>query len=179
MASAGLGVTVAALFWFVDPAGAIPLESWDDKIPIATNRFRVLPEFSGQAVLDRETQLVWEQSPLTTLHVWVMSGGLSASARYQCMSRTTGGRKGWRLPSVFELASLVDPSVPFPGPTLPPGHPFLNVQAKYLSATTNASDPSEAWFVFFNFGEVSAGSKTTTSLGYVWCVRGAMNADAY
>ena len=71
MASAGLGVTVAALFWFVDPAGAIPLESWDDKIPIATNRFRVLPEFSGQAVLDSETQLVWEQSPLTTLHVWL------------------------------------------------------------------------------------------------------------
>lgn len=27
MASAGLGVTVAALLWFVDPAGATPLES--------------------------------------------------------------------------------------------------------------------------------------------------------
>lgn len=54
------GVTVASLcvLWFSLPAGAIPLESWDDKIPNANQRFKVLPEFGGMAVLDKETQLM-------------------------------------------------------------------------------------------------------------------------
>lgn len=165
------GITVVALLWFVEPIGAIPLESWDDKIPNAGNRFKVLSEFGGQAVLDKETQLVWEQSPVTTLHTW-------SDARVQCTSRTTGGRKGWRLPSVHELASLIDPSVPNPGPTLPPGHPFLNVQASiYWSASTFVGIPTLAWDVVFESGNVHSINKTATY--YVWCVRGAMNADQY
>jgi hypothetical protein len=45
------------------PVGAVPLESWDDKIPNAGTRFKILTEFNGEAVLDKETQLVWQQSP--------------------------------------------------------------------------------------------------------------------
>lgn len=93
--------------------------SWDQKLPAST-RFVVLSDWNNNAVLDRETGLVWEKSPDATTHIW-------NQARFQCSSRTTGGRKGWRLPSVHELASLVDPSVAPPGPTLPPGHPFLNL----------------------------------------------------
>lgn len=170
MASAGLGVMVAALLWFVDPAGAIPLESWDDQIPLATNRFKVLTEFGGQAVLDRETQLVWERSPQTAPAKW-------SNARFDCTGKTVGNRKGWRLPSVHELASLVDPSVS-PGPTLPPGHPFTNVQSDdYWSATTNAEFPDHAWEVLFGGGVVTATTKDDGD--FVWCVRGGMNADAY
>lgn len=55
VASAGLGVTVAALLWFVEPAGSAPLEGCDDITPSATMRFKVLSEFNGEAVLDRET----------------------------------------------------------------------------------------------------------------------------
>jgi hypothetical protein len=123
------------------------------------------------AVRDNETGLVWEQSPDTSMATW-------SDARFQCTSRTVGGRKGWRLPSVHELSSLVDPSVPFPGPTLPSGHPFTSVQSTpYWSATTHADDPTAAWVVDFEDGFVGTTSKPLNDL--VWCVRGGMNADQY
>jgi hypothetical protein len=65
------------------------------------------------------------------------------SAQSHCNTLKTGGRLGWRLPTLQELASLVDPSVPFPGPTRPAGHPFSNVQSgNYWSATANAHSPA-------------------------------------
>jgi hypothetical protein len=144
-------------------------QSWDKKIP-STSRFTVLTDFGGAAVRDNETGLVWEQSPETKTQNW-------SEARFQCTSRTIGGRKGWRLPSVHELGSLVDPSVS-PGPTLPAGHPFTNVQpAHYWSASSFAGKPSYAWNVGFIMGMVHY-LKTTDSHN-VWCVRGANNADAY
>ena len=165
------GITVVALLGFVEPIGAIPLESWDDKIPNAGTRFKVLSEFNGEAVLDKETQLVWEQSPVKTLHDW-------SDARFQCTSRTTGGRKAWRLPSVHELNSLIDPSVGAPGPTLPTGHPFSNVQSSfYWSAATLANSAADAWAVHFGTGFV--GTHFKGNILSAWCVRGGMNADQY
>jgi hypothetical protein len=154
--------------------------SWDQKLqcdtPAACPRFIVLLNWSREAVLDRETGLVWEQSPLTTTHTW-------SAARSQCTSRTVGGRKGWRLPSVHELASLVDPNNTGGNPDLPPGHPFTNVQSSvflstgYWSASTTADDPSSAWNVGFNIGNVNPVGKVSALLA--WCVRGSMNADQY
>lgn len=140
--------------------------AWSQKLPAAT-RFVVLTDWNSEAVLDRETGLVWERSPATTTHTW-------SAARFQCVSRTTGGRLGWRLPSVAELASLVDPSVPRPGPTLPPGHPFTTVQsADYWSATTNAENPTVAWIVLFGSGNVLSNNKSLSTPA--WCVRGGHN----
>ncbi|MBH0185839.1 MAG: DUF1566 domain-containing protein [Nitrospira sp.] len=146
-----------------------PEPAWDRKLPAST-RFFILTNWSSQAVLDKETGLVWERSPATTLHNWSAAG-------FECTSRTTGNRKGWRLPSVHELASLVDPSVT-PGPTLPSGHPFTNVQsANYWSATTNAALPANAFLVTFLNGNVGGPDKSFNNRA--WCVRGGMNADAY
>lgn len=172
------GVTVVGLcvLWFAQPAGAIPLESWDDKIPNANQRFKVLSEFGDLAVLDKETGLVWERSPLTTSGSW--SGALSA-----CLNRNIGGRKGWRLPSIPELASLIDPTQS--NPSLPTGHPFQDVQTVqndfYWSATTVAAtpadQPSRAWTVRFMDGIVIDIDKSSPDPA--WCVRGGMNAVAY
>ena len=77
-----------------------------------------------------------------------------------------------------ELASLVDPSVASPGPTLPSGHPFLNVQpSNYWSASAHAENPTLAWGVGFGNGNVSGLSKSFDNR--VWCVRGGMNAGQY
>ena len=152
----------------VRPPYAMP--SWEQTLPGPT-RFVVLSNFGGSAVLDRNTGLVWEKSPHTVAVTW-------NGARFTCINRNVGGQKGWRLPSIPELASLLDPAVAAPGPTLPSGHPFIGVQpAGYWSATTSAEDSSEAWFAYFRMGFVDSDSKTLS--GQVWCVRGAMNADKY
>jgi hypothetical protein len=165
--------------------------SWDQTLACTTAatcpRFIVLSNFSSQdpqdqltgrnqnqAVLDRETGLVWERSPDTTLRTW-------QDAQTHCNQATVGGRKGWRLPTVQELASLIDPSVAFPGPTLPPGHPFSNVQTDsassmprgYKSATSHHSVGS--WAVFFRNGFV--GNHAFNETDFVWCVRGGQGVD--
>ncbi len=133
-----------AIFAFVllaSPVAAQVGTQWSRQIN-NPNRFKVLGDFSGKAVLDRETGLVWEQSPLspskgeTGLLDW-------ESAQSRCNGLTVCNRMGWRLPTIQELASQVDPSVGFPGPTLPAGHPFIEVQSSdYWSATTVASSGS-------------------------------------
>lgn len=145
-------------------------QAWNKNLP-AAQRFAVLASFANAAVLDKETGLVWEQSPSTTTASWI-------NARGRCSNLKTGGRMGWRLPSVHELASLIDPAVAL-GPTLPPGHPFTNVQsAAYWSATTEAFAQIEAWGVFFNTAGVSTTDRANALL-QIWCVRGGMNADRY
>jgi len=145
-------------------------QNWDKKL-LSDSRFTVLSAFGGAAVRDNETGLVWEKTLQTDELSWI-------DARAACINKDVGNRKGWRLPSVPELASLVDPSIS-PGPTLPIGHPFTNVQLDvYWSATTNIHNPTSAWLVFFDSGKVSTGYKTITF--HVWCVRGAMmSAGAY
>lgn len=154
-----------------DPVRQPHLKSWSNVILNVTKRFVVLADFNDQAVLDRETGLVWEKSPGTTVKQW-------ADARYVCLNSSVGGRKGWRLPHVVELASLVDASVAEPGPTLPPGHPFLAVQsAQYWSATTSAENPANAWDVDFNRGLIGVSDKVLSPR--VWCVRGGITSDTY
>ena len=50
----------------VGPYYAIP--AWDQSLPAST-RFVVLTNWGQQAVLDKETGLVWERSPATTPHM--------------------------------------------------------------------------------------------------------------
>jgi len=137
--------------------------SWDQTLPSGT-RFIILSNFASNAVLDRETGLVWERSPATTTNTWYNS--LDA-----CANLALGGRKGWRLPSVQELASLVDPSVT--NPALPSGHPFLNVQSAiyWAGAIRVAAAP---WVVNFSTGAVTFVSGTDGP-HYAWCVRGGQN----
>ena len=69
--------------------------SWDQKLPSAT-RFVVLSNWGGQAVLDRETGLVW------TLELASAAVNYAAASTW-CPGVTTGDRAGWRLPTIAEL----------------------------------------------------------------------------
>jgi len=143
--------------------------AWNRTLPSAA-RFMILSNFASAAVLDRETGLVWEKSPTDAL-LWDTS-------RRACLDKAVGGRKGWRLPSIPELASLIDPNQS--NPALPSGHPFviLPFNHEHWSATTNADITTRAWLVEFrNYGAVGENDKDRTA--HVWCVRGPMNADAY
>ena len=146
---------------------------WDKNLPIA-KRFTILPNFNNEAVRDNNTGLVWERAPANNLVDW------AAATRF-CANKVVGGTKGWRLPSVVELASLVDPTVAPMGPTLPAGHPFTNVQsAHYWSATSSLQTHPQPWAWFVNFidGVVTDVDKTAVQ-AHAWCVRGPMNTDQY
>ena len=68
---------------------------------------------------------------------------------------TTGGQKGWRLPSPAEMRSLVGPAVDSPIPNIPPGHPFLNIQpTAYWTVVPEANQPSYARYVDAFLGNV-------------------------
>jgi len=158
-------IGIVALALFTSEAGA-QIQPWNTIIQV--NRFQVLNQFSNAAVFDKETGLVWDQSPDTIPQDW-----LNAQAR--CNTKTVGNRQGWRLPVLQELASLVDPSMRF-GPTLPV-NPFTNVQSSiYWSATSAANTSAMAWFVSFADGHVANAVKTDTH--FVWCVRGGQGVDA-
>lgn len=155
------------------------LPSWAQKLP-ANTRFIVLANWNNEAVLDRETGLVWEREPEMTPRTW------RVAVRLCPIDRETGGRMGWRLPSVHELASLLDPSKVHPASALPDGHPFLNVDdvhAAYWSATSSGSTDAanHAWIVLPSnaAGFRVAPIEKTNPGSRVWCVRGPSNADAY
>lgn len=141
--------------------------TWSQKLP-ASERFVLV--LDNAAVLDKETGLVWEKSPSTSTYTWT-------DAIYHCADLNVGGRKGWHIPTVEQLASLQDTSVGG-SPKLPTGHPFIAVQSYYYwSATTNASTTTNAWDVSFLAGDV--GNYVKTGNDYAWCVRGGQSHDAY
>ena len=146
---------------------------WNKKIINAQERFSVLSEFNNEAVLDRETGLVWERTPSTQPVQW-------PNARLVCAQKGVGGRGGWRLPAFNELSSLVDPAVHNIGvPQLASGHPFQQVQpASYWSDTQFADEPGFALVIDFQFNAATPGqvrvndANTAGGLYRVWAVRG-------
>ncbi len=138
---------------------------WRKRLP-AKERFKPALAWNGAgleecpAILDRETGLIWEKSPDPALRTW-------EEARTYCYQKTLGDRKGWRLPTVDELASLVDTE--HLSPCIPEGAPFSGVRAYfYWSATSN--DDDNAWYVVFAAGYIGKGPKEKES--HAWCVRG-------
>ena len=144
------------------------IREWQQAHP-AGQRFNILHSFNNDAVLDKETGLVWELSPHPADVTW-------NEARSTCVNRVIGGQKGWRLPAPSEMRSLVGPAVDAPGPNLPPGHPFLNVQpTAYWTVVPEANQPSHAKYVDAFLGNVLSLIKIYTFP--VWCVQGPVNAD--
>jgi|WetSurSiteA1Bulk_404760.scaffolds.fasta_scaffold08152_1 hypothetical protein len=140
----------------------------------ASKRFVLV--LNDEAVLDKETGLVWEKSPDTTTRNWY-------DAVSYCYTKNVGKRMGWRLPTFEELNSLVDREQQMP--SLPIGHPFSNIQfgggVSYWTKTTyvDLSNPNGTGvnLVQFTYGGQAFTGKTG-SCNY-WCVRGGHGYDAY
>lgn len=160
------------LFLATIPAVGLPS---DPGVATSTHapRFEILEDSKGEAVLDRETQLIWERSPSAMETGW-------ANASLRCALTSTGGRLGWRLPSFFELMTLVEPSPPATAnkPSLPASHPFRSVQANlYWTTNSQDTDPTQAYAIDFLRGDLTARRKNLAHA--YWCVRGgASNAPA-
>lgn len=164
----------------VDPSGnPVPTMKTLDQIPptwsqrlqcdtTSCPRFEIV--MGGEAVLDKETGLVWERSPRTYTGPWY-------DAQWECWAHNTGGRWGWRVPTAQELESLADLTIYEPGvceQSLPCGSPFINATCPacvYWSATTWFNDNEAIFFKPGPFGGRAVALKDSSTLRY-WCVRG-------
>jgi len=141
--------------------GAAKPPSWDKRID-GKARFKVLKALDSEAVLDKETGLVWQQAAATEREFWV-------AAKIYCLSAATGGRGGWRLPRVEELGTLLTP-----GTGLPSAHPFDASGDLYWTATARTDF---AWGIATIDGSSELVPKVALTLNGVWCVRGGAGLD--
>ncbi len=109
-------------------------------------------------MLDEETGLVWARNADLTGERKIWAVVISYWSR---LYTKLGNRKDWRLPTVEELLSLIDPSQSYPA--LPSGHPFINVHHDpsmvggiqndlYWTITTYETDSNVAWAVHMSNG---------------------------
>lgn len=142
--------------------------NWSMRIDDAKDRFELIKEFDDKAVLDYETGLVWERYVMQVQGPW-------HAAVFDCAARKIAGRYGWRLPSVEELASLLQDVDSPVIPSLPPGHPFIDVlPSRYWTSTERSLPAAEAWTVAFDGARVVPADKTGVAWhSFTWCVRGA------
>lgn len=152
---------------FADAMGGQVFDVPQEQVPV---RFKVLEAFKGDAILDLETQLIWERSPSTQGAGWT-------HAPLFCATKTVGGRKGWRLPTFLELMTLVDPLGKRyeTGTVLPTGHPFQGIKAdSYWTVTSSSTNDRQAYSVDFFIGDIAAQKKSRIS--NYWCVRGGIQS---
>ena len=153
-----------------------PLRAWDRQFADARVRYAELRGWHKEAVLDRETGLVWQRSPIDLALTWT-------AALAACRTTAIGGRYGWRAPQEEELASVGEAAkgagTP---PIIPDGAPFIGVSGvAFWTATTEEAVTSDAYVIVFgttsteSAGVIAAEGKTAQH--GIWCVRGAIGAQ--
>ena len=178
----GLGILMVALIASSVAAQTVAngpyyaTPSWDQTMP-ANIRFIILSNFANAAVLDRQTGLVWEKTIDENLHTY-------DEGRKLCLGKNVGGQSGWRLPSIQELTSLIDPTNKLP--SLPTGHPFtgifftillpgtLPVIELYWSISVDVMRTDLQWGASYTDATTGFVGETFLrdgSRAYVWCVR--------
>jgi len=101
---------------------------------------------TDQTVYDKITGLTWEGS------VDGRTVGQDEAARY-CAAKPPSAAGPWRLPKLLELISLVDYTVPPPGPTIRPEFPDTPAAFFWTSQRTACDTAVKAWYVDFAKGD--------------------------
>lgn len=172
--------------WQIIQEGTCNSVVWLDHVP--NPRFAIYdPEgnsdpndpdtLSDDLVLDKETGLIWARDAnLLEPMTWV-------NACWRPRSRVQlGNRSGWRLPTVEELSSLLDPSKgALPELALPDGHPFMNVGEDWPYWTSTTSEGAfgggsagayHVWFGSPNIHSLVYLTNKANDSYRVWPVRG-------
>lgn len=141
---------------------ALPANDGDPATGCNSTRFKCV--LGDAAVLDIETGLVWDRVPdPEKIHFH--------EARGNCLRRVVGERRGWRMPYVHELSSLLK-STNGGGQFLPAGHPFSVELGDTFSLTKTFSEHLHSvWFVNMS-GGATFGSDRFVEERHFWCVRG-------
>lgn len=178
-------ISALTVFSWVAPPVAQAKDSTWGAILEPTARYQVLANFNGEAVLDRETGLIWERCPdvLTKVTFYDLNSP-TRSAISACNSKVVGGRLGWRLPTSAELGSLGDPT---DDPVLPHLAPFCvnNFQntmggpAPSFWTTTAVPQSDFMYAVSADSGKPTTLANATSASQPIWCVRGGGGSDNY
>jgi len=167
-----------ALFSCTSPE-AIALNAQQDGMirPGSTGfSYSLVPKAGGgnfditECVKDDLTNLTWEGKPSTgyrsgsnsyTNYGDGRAGDVSLYVT-QVNSSKLCGHSDWRLPTAYELQSIIDYGVPPPGPTISSAW-FPNTQQRaYWSSTPVAGLPNYSWIAAFYVGTVFSFSSTGT-----------------
>jgi len=159
-----LGVSIFVALMSLAP-NAFAQDAWDHT---STHRFQILAPLASQAVLDTETDIVWERSPSGAAFTW-------STAQDRCNRLIVGNRMGWRVPTIQELTSIL--SIGTAPDNLELGNPFITpptLGQAIWSSTTSASNTNNAWTMNLP-GSVSIFPKGV--LARCWCVRFRQGVD--
>jgi len=113
------------------------------------------------SVVDSTSKLVWQDS-----HAVEQKELLYDEAKAYCNTLVLDKQNGWRLPSIYELQSIVD--LTQYDPALQRGFHF-GLSKNYWSSTLYVDDKDRAWFVNFKSGSVEHSRKSYDF--YIRCVR--------
>lgn len=113
-----------------------------------------------EAWTDPKTGLEWELNPPRERMAW-----------QEAMDRCAALGDGWRLPTIEELRTIVDRSVSNPAVVAPLRE--HDASAYYWSASAIANIPSNAWFVYTDYGD-----EITTNKTYSYFVRAVRSGSS-
>ena len=140
------------------PAAGKPLYGQDAQYRGAPPAYQ---DNGNQTVTDQNSGLMWMKSDDGARRTW-------QGAVDYCNGLNFAGRSDWRLPTRFELDSIVDY-----GRSFPAIHPVFSCQSSfYWSASIYVDDSVYAWGIFANDGGDHWLDKSNPY--YVRCVRGGL-----
>lgn len=99
----------------------------------------------GGTVVDKKTQLTWEQNPPTSTFTF-------DEAKVYCDTLTLAGLK-WRLPSMKELQTIVDETLV--DPSIDPTAFPKTQNDDYWTSSIYKPDTTQAWTLHADFGGTS------------------------
>jgi hypothetical protein len=146
--------------WFVLWLGLLASTSG-----FAADNFTPTGDFTDNGdgtVTHKLTSLTWMRCSMG--QTWTGSTCSSTASTHtwdaaKALSSNFAGKSDWRLPSPWELTTIVDYDIPHPGPTINPAI-FPGTPSSYFwSGSPYASKSSYAWAVGFNGGYASYGNR--------------------
>lgn len=125
--------------WGANPTGGFP------------NEYELQTLRDDKVVIDHTSGLMWQQSGSSK--TWSFAPG-AQDYIHELNNKRYAGYSDWRLPTIEELASLIEPTETH-GFYLDPI--FAIADSMYLSSDNVTSDESRQWGVSFGSGYVIAG----------------------
>lgn len=148
-------------FWYVNFSNGETTDDEDKAKYVRCVRGSQLekPQFKveNEIVEDTVHNLIWTKDENSVLSSW-------ESALDHCQNLEYGGYDDWRLPSINELASLIDYSQKDPASLFP------GISSTYFWSSTSSSYIPNAWTVILSTGKIIY-STDKTNTARVICVR--------